>query len=346
MTTQASAERARVVHDRAVIVNALGNLLRMPSRGNLGFPLPSIMREGGVTAVSLTVAVTEDYATTSNTLGSLLEAIDVSVPGARVARTAEDIRLSKRDGSAAIILNFQGSEPIDGSLEKLQLFHRLGLRVLQLTYQRRNLAGDGCGEPADAGLSIFGRELVQECNRLGILIDLSHVGYRSTMEAIELSDDPVAFTHVNVHALNPIPRNKTDEQIRAVAERGGVIGINGIARLLSPRGGERGATIEEYLDQVDHVVQLVGIDHVGLGFDVNEDMTADDFEERRKGFLTQFPELRAGGDFPFEHYYVNGLTMRNVLPLTSGLVDRGYSDEDIEKVLGGNFLRLYEMVWQ
>jgi membrane dipeptidase len=348
VATEATQEQSGTVHElhqRALVINGLTNLLRYPSRPRYDFPLPGIMREGGVTGALFTMAVTEDFKTTAARFADVLRAVDAD-PGARIARRAEDLRVAKRNGETCVILGLQGSEPIDGNLSYLDLLHRLGLRVLQLTYQRRNLAGDGCGEAADAGLSVFGRDLVRECNELGILIDLSHVGYRSTMETIEASEQPVAFTHVNMHAHNPLPRNKTDEQIKRLTERGGVVGINAIARLLSPEGEERGATLDEFVDQIDYVIQLAGPDSVGIGLDVNEDMTEEDFLERRKGFLKDFPELSSGKEFPFSHYYVRDLSMRTLPVLTDALVERGYDDEDVLKVLGGNFLRLFDTVWK
>jgi membrane dipeptidase len=344
-STTVDQQRATNLHERATVINALTNLLRYPTRRDPEFPLPEIMRRGGVTGALFTMAVTEDFQTTVTRFTDVLTAMDGPAP-ARVARTGDDLRAAKAAGEAAIIFGFQGSEPLDGSLTYLDLFHRLGLRVLQLTYQRRNLVGDGCGEPADGGLSVFGKQLVRECNELGILVDLSHVGYRSTMDAIEHSETPVAFTHVNMHAHNPMPRNKTDEQIKALAERGGVVGINAIARLLSPHGEDRGATMDEFVDQIEHVIQLVGPDAVGVGLDVNEDMTEQDFLERRKGFLKDFPELSTGKEFPFEHYYVSDLSMGTLPRLTEKLVERGYSDDDIVKILGGNFLRLFDEVWK
>ncbi|MEA2329875.1 MAG: rane dipeptidase [Thermoleophilaceae bacterium] len=341
----AGEQRADELHRRATVINGLTNLLRYPTRRNLEFPLPEIMRRGGVTGALFTMAVTEDFKTTVTRFTDVLSAMEGPAP-ARVARTADDLRAAKAADEPCVIFGFQGSEPLEGSLTYLDLFHRLGLRVLQLTYQRRNLVGDGCGEPADGGLSVFGRTLVRECNELGILVDLSHVGYQSSMDTIEHSEAPVAFTHVNMHAHNPMPRNKTDEQIKLLAERGGVVGINAIARLLSPHGEDRGATMDEFVDQIEHVVQLVGPDAVGIGLDVNEDMSEEDFLERRKGFLKDFPELSTGKEFPFQHYYVQDLSMGTLPKLTQKLVDRGYSDEDILKILGGNFLRLFDEVWK
>ena len=134
---------------------------------------------------------------------------------------------------------------------------------------------------------------------------------------------------------------------KAVARNGGVFGVNAIARLLSPTGRQEGATIDQFVDQIDYLVELVGVDHIGIGLDINEGLTPELFEQRRKGFLTEFPELRMGGDFPFEHYYAFGLTtMRNVHLITETLVRRGYGDNDVLKILGGNFMRLFGEVWR
>lgn len=338
-------ERASELHRQALVVNGLaGGKVAMPASAASEFLLPAIMREGGVTAANLTVSYRDGFAVTMRNLSYLLRAIDESGGAARVAYTADDLRAAKADGTAAVIIGFQNSDPIEGSLEYLDILHRLGLRIVQLTYQRRNLVADGCGEPADAGLSVFGRSLVGELNRLGILIDLSHTGVRSTLETIELSRAPVSFTHACVYEKNPMRRNKTDEEIRALVARGGVMGINAVARLISPHGKERGTTMAEFVDQMDYVVELVGVDHVGIGLDISEGMTPEDFETRKVTFLAQFPEL--GGEFAFEHYYTTGLdSMAKASAITEGLVDRGYSDEDVLKIMGGNFVRLFEHVW-
>jgi membrane dipeptidase len=298
--------------------------------------------------VNLTMSLTEGFADTAAGLARLLRAIDLQAgDGTRLVQTVDDIRAAKAAGAAGIIVGFQNSDAFEGRLELVEVFHRLGLRICQLTYQRRNLAADGTGEPANAGLSLFGRGLVAELNRLGILIDLSHTSSKGTLETIELSEQPVAVTHACLQAFNPVPRNKTDEEIKALAANGGVFGMNAIARLLSPRGRDEGATISQFVDQIDYVVDLVGIDHVGLGLDINEGLTPELFAARKKGFLTEFPELRMGGDFPFEHYYLLDLTtMRDMKRITEALVDRGYSDADVLKVLGGNFVTLFEQVWQ
>jgi membrane dipeptidase len=342
--TPAAAE----IHRRALIVNGLVGSMGLPPSPEGPFDLPDAMREGGVTAVNLTVSVSDGFRATCTRLSNLLCAIDRrATDGVRVARTVHDILAAKADSGAAIIIGFQNSDPIEGNFSYLDLFYRLGLRIMQLTYQRRNLAADGRGESADAALSLFGRELVAELNRLGILIDLSHTGVASTLEAIGLSVAPVSITHSCLQQFNPVARNTTDEEVKELAAKGGVFGMNAIARLISPTGREHGATIEQFVDQIDYLVELVGVDHVGLGLDINEGLTRELFEERRRGFLTDFPELRMGGDFPFEHYYAFGLTTMAKMPLvTDALVQRGYGEEEVTKILGGNFLRLLGDVWK
>jgi membrane dipeptidase len=339
--------RARELHDRALVVNGLASAQVMPRAGEVPFDVPPAMREGGVTAVNFTVSYDDrdDFGVAAAEVAHVLRAIE-ETEATRLALTVDDIRAAKEAGEAAIVLGFQNANGIEDQLPYLEVFHRLGLRVLQLTYQRRNLLADGCGETANGGLSTFGRQVVGELNRLGILIDLSHTGERSTLETIELSAAPVAITHACLQKFNPIPRNKTEEEVKALAARGGVFGMNSIARFVSPKGREHGATIEQFVDQIDHLVELVGPDHVGIGLDINEGLTPELFEARRQGFLKQYSEI-AGGDFPFEHYYVFGLTsMANARLITETLVDRGYGDDDVLGILGGNFLRLFEEAWR
>jgi len=329
----------------ALVFNALagqGSLLR---GGEL--ELHRAMLAGGVTGANVTVATGGGFAEAVRAIEYVTAATErAAEEGARIARTVADLHQAAREGGAALVLGFQNATPLEDRIEHVHAFHRLGLRVLQLTYQRRNLIADGCGEPADAGLSLFGRQVVEACNTAGILLDLSHVGPRATRETIDRSAHPVAFTHVNLRAVHDVPRNKSDEEIRALAERGGVVGICAVARLMLPGGGQTGATIDNLVDQIDHVTQLVGVDHVGLGLDISEGMTRESFEQRRAGFLTDYPELRLGGDFPFEHYYVTGLnTMANLPRVRERLAARGFSDEDAGKILGGNFVRLLDAVW-
>ena len=220
-----------------------------------------------------------------------------------------------------------------------------------------NLLADGCLEPRNAGLTEFGRAVIRELNRHRLLIDLSHVGDRSTLEAIDASAEPVSFTHANARALSPSPRNKTDEAMRALAARGGVIGYSSLPSFVSE--DPRDANLAGYLDHLDYAVQLVGIDHVGLGLDFVEGHVPGSLQPRAPkwgganlpagtaGLAAMLPErLRDQAAeliyLPYAPGIANSLEMPNV---TEGLLSRGYSDGDVRKILGQNWLRLFESIW-
>jgi len=329
------------IHQEAIIINGVS------PGGKFEESVMNFLR-GGVTATNYTFVMSGNFLEGVNLVSDLLTQLNVlskTLP-VRLARNVDDIRWAKENNGTSIVMGFQSAEPIEKNIRYLDLFFHLGLRILQLTYQRRNLLADGCGEPADAGLSLFGKEVIARCNELGILIDLSHVGYKSTMEAIRESKHPVAFTHCNLYSVNPIPRNKRDDQFKAVAEKGGVVGVGAISRFLAPKGGQTGVSLSQYLDQIDYLVELIGIDHVGIGLDIVEGMTAKDFAARQGTFFATFPELKTGGDFPFENYYVRGLnSSANIRIITQGLAERGYREDQIKKILGGNFLSLFQKVW-
>jgi len=236
--------------------------------------------------------------------------------------TTEDIIKAKKKNKLGIILGFQSTKPIENNLDKLDIFAKLGIKIIQLTYQRRNWVGDGCGERYDSGLSRFGVEAVKRMNELGILIDLSHCGDQTIKDAIEISEKPVAFTHANSRALCDNVRNKTDEQIKALAEKEGVISLTLFAPFI--RIGRK-VLSEDFFEIVDHVVKLVGVDHVGVS----------DNPEAARGidFNSRYPQGMGSIDF--------------CLPeITKGLLNRSYTEEDIKKFLGINNLNLFKKVWK
>src|SRR5207249_2922710 len=182
----------------------------------------------------------------------------------RVHGGAYVIEAAKRAGKVAVVLQFQGGTPLDYNANLVEAFYRLGVRVIQLTYNERNPLGDGCTERTDAGLSDLGVRVIAEMNRLGVAVDLSHVGYRTSMEAIEASAAPVIFSHSNARAVCDSARNLTDDQMRAAAARGGVIGVNAFPAFVARH---QAPTVEHLLDHIEYMVRVVGDDHVGLGFD-------------------------------------------------------------------------------
>jgi membrane dipeptidase len=261
--------------------------------------------------------------------------------------TAEDVWRAKREGKLGIIFHFQNTDPVEDNLALLRVYHRLGVRLIQLTYNRKNRVGDGCEERTDCGLSRFGVQLIQEMNRLGIIVDLSHTGYRTTMEAIEIAGAPPIFSHSNCKAVCDSPRNLTDEQIRAVAARGGVIGINGfpsfVAKATRP-------TLEHFIAHIEHIAELVGPEHVGLALDYYEGMAGVATPERAQAL---YADHLASGIWTAESYpappwhYPEGLELPSGFPqLTEALVARGYKHDEIKKILGENFLRVFQQVWR
>jgi membrane dipeptidase len=204
------------------------------------------------------------------------------------------------------------------------------VRVVQITYNERNLVGNGCYERADGGLSHFGVDAVREMNRLGILIDLSHVGDRTTLDAIECSEQPVACTHANSRSFFDHVRNKTDEVLQRIADKGGVVGANAFPNFL-PHGFN--ATLDDFLDAIDDLVARIGVDHVGIGTDYTQDQPAAFFDWL---FAQQGMRPR-----PRPQPYPEPLP--NV---AGGLLRRGSGAEDVRKILGGNWLRLFRQVWR
>lgn len=259
---------------------------------------------------------------------------------------ADDVARARREGKLGIIFHFQNTDPVEDDLGLLAVYQRLGIRMIQLTYNRKNRVGDGCEERTDAGLSRFGVRLIKEMNRLGMVVDLSHTGYRTTMDAMECCESPPVFSHSNSKAVCDSPRNITDEQIRAVAERGGVIGMNGYPAFVAPTPRP---TLEQFVAHIDHITGLVGPDHVGLGIDYYEGMAGIMPPEQA---AREYERLIASGIWtaaaypPPPWHYPEGLERPSGFPrLTAALVTRGFSAQDIHSILGGNWLRVFGQVW-
>ena len=227
-------------------------------------------------------------------------------------------------GELGLVIGFQNSSHFR-TLEDVEMFYGLGQRVSQLTYNETNRLGSGCYAETDRGLSAFGAGVVGEMNRLGMAIDVSHCGERTSLEAIEASEDPVLITHSNCRALVPRqPRCKSDRVIRRMADRGGVMGITVVRAFV----GSSRPTVENLLDHFDHVVRLVGVEHVGIGSDV--DVTGIDPATGRPNPL----------------YVIRGLDLEaRVFQIADGLLRRGYSADAIRAILGGNFQRVLGEIW-
>ena len=257
-------------------------------------------------------------------------------------RRADDILEAKRTGKLGVMLGFQNATHLNRDIRNVDFFYNLGIRQIQLTYNELNALGAGSTERQDVGLSDFGVDVVGKMNELGILVDLSHCGVRTTLDAIEVSKRPVIFSHSNCRALNDNPRCKTDEQIRKLAAKGGVMGITTVNFFVSnkPR-----STLDDYIAHIEHVIKLVGVDHVAIGTDSSIG-----------GWRISFPNEKAFWDFHNQFKFKPGVDVRwppfieeldvpeKFKVIEKRLREKGVSETDREKILGGNFLRIYREI--
>jgi membrane dipeptidase len=300
------------------------------------------LQRGGITASNATIAVWEGFAETLDHIAGWQHRFQTYSDNLVKIESVEDIHHAKRENKAGIILGWQNASPIENDLSRLSLFHSLGVRIIQLTYNERNLLGNGCYERCDEGLSHFGVDAVREMNRLGILIDLSHCGDRTTLDAIEQSSVPVAITHANARAFVDFVRNKTDDALRALAERGGVVGAVSFPIFLR-KGYE--STLSDFGDAIDDLVERIGIDHVGIGNDFCQDQPHRFFEWLFAQQGTKFRPMPVAIADP--HHHPHNLELPDQMPnLADELLGRGYGDEDVSKILGGNFFRLFSTAWK
>lgn len=253
-----------------------------------------------------------------------------------------EIRRCKAENLKAGIVTSQEALGYGKDLKLLELMYRFGLRVQQLSYNNHNLIGAGCMEPNDAGLSKFGMQFVAKCNELGIVVDTGHCGKQTTLDACKYSTAPVIATHTGVENVYFHNRCKSDEEIKAIAATGGVVGIFAMPWFIAE--DPNNTTVEHLLDHIDYVVKLVGVDYVGIGTDWPMPQTkwaALAFKKYVAASLGFAP-----GDGPSVEW-IHGLKdYRSFINITRGLVARGYSDEDVRKVLGENWLRVFEQVWK
>jgi membrane dipeptidase len=331
------------IHGTATIIDGVSNSVLTREQH-------ARFRRGGVTAVNH-AAIDHGVGLdpTLLALTTLLREVETLDDCYLIVRSASDIGRASDEGRVGVILGLQDGRPLEDRIEYAQVLHAMGVRIIQLTYNRRNLIGDGCLEPGNAGLSRFGAAAVKEMNRLGILIDLSHCGVRTTMEAIDVSEAPVAITHANPSTFSPSPRNKPDDVLRALAGRGGVIGLTTFSPLVA-RTASAAPTLDDFVQLVDHAVNLVGVDHVGIGTDHTDgvfDPAKFDKEWGWRAPLYRDLSEFMGPWYRYETKNVVGLeSAADWGNLTEALLRRGYGEIDMQKILGGNFLRLFGRVWR
>jgi membrane dipeptidase len=243
-----------------------------------------------------------------------------------------DVIEAKSQGRLAIAFDLEDTNPLEGHVELVKTYYDLGVRTMLMTYNRRNLAGHGCLDDEDGGLSDFGRRVVAEMNRVGMVVDASHCSYRTSMDLFDVSSAPVICSHSGARAVRDHPRNLRDDQMRACAATGGVVGICGVGDFL----GENDASVETFVRHMEYALDLLGPKHVGIGTDFVFDLRDLDAELSRNPAL--FVGIVGGGPKEF-------LPPEHLPAVAEALLQRGQSFETVLDVLGGNFLRVAQQVW-
>jgi membrane dipeptidase len=346
---EAHAAQGETIYQRSIVIDALANPGSMnvpwPPRGPLSQKQRDAIANSGITAINVTVSADSFESTTRNIALWQGEA-DRYPTLLTIVRRYEDIARAKKDKTLGLILGFQNTDMLERDLSRLEAFNRLGVRIIQLTYNDRNLVGDGCLEPGDAGVSAFGRQVVERMNALGIAVDLSHCGTRTTADGIAISKAPPLITHSGCREVYRHPRSKEDRELKAMAEKGGVIGIY-FMPFIGP--GPGAPTLEMLMRQIDHAIKICGVDHVGIG----SDLSTAPIEETPE-YLSEaksFVEARAarGISAPDEArpLFIPELNhSRRIEGVVRGLRQRKYPDSTIEKIIGGNFHRAFKEIWK
>ena len=258
----------------------------------------------------------------------------------RIALSAADIEEAHRSGCHALIVGCENSTPVSPDLDRLDVLYNLGMRYLQLTYNLRNLAGDGCTERGGGGLSVFGAELVRRLNEKRMIVDLSHANARTALDAVRVSTSPVSISHGSAKGVFAHDRATEDEVLKAVADRGGYIGVYVVPGFLQANSE---ATLDQWAEHVEYIARLVGIDHVGIGTDLGEVYT---IPPEKASYESHYPPGFPWHGFSREHrsFVTKMHGYRNILDwpnLTMHLAKRGFNEEEIRKLIGLNFLRFF-----
>ncbi|HEU0294525.1 MAG TPA: membrane dipeptidase [Anaerolineales bacterium] len=322
------SKQAQEIHDRALVWDTHACF---PLKLNSDLSELKRYRDSGVDFVSLNIGMDMDtFEHVIQVLARFRNHIAAHSEEYILALTVKDILDAKESGRLAIAFDLEGSDPLLGNINLVSFYYDLGVRQMLLAYNKDNRASGGCME-GNIGLTDFGRDVIREMNRVGMVVDVTHMGYRATMEAFETSTAPVIFSHSNPKALREHARNISDEQIIACANTGGVVGINGIGDFLG------GTSSELIVENIEYVMNLVGSEHVGLGLDYVVD------KQELIDYIEGHPDV-----FPPEKFkdYLSFAEPEQFPEFTGLLYQKGYSEQIISGILGGNFLRVAKEVWK
>lgn len=327
------SERARALHDEALVWDM--TLPWLVGYADEDITLPRF-KQAGVDFISLTV---NDFpgsiAGTMRQIAAVTAHVRARAGTMVLISSVDDIVAAKKAGKLALAFNLQETNPLEGEADLVQTYFDLGVRYMLLAYNQKNRVGDGCAERTDAGLSRFGVRMIEEMNRVGMLVDGAHSGYRTTMEAMEVSTAPFIFSHCLAHEVFAHYRNIRDDQIIACARSGGVIGVNGVGIFLE----DAQASSEAMFRHVDHIANLVGPEHIGLGLDYVRDT------ERLAGWTIanadMWPPNAGKPTVP-----TTFAQPEQIVELADIMLERQYSESDVRGILGENYARVARQVWK
>lgn len=300
------------------------------------------MREGGVDAVHVTIAYHENFRETVLNIERWNSRFEQFPELIFQGRTGDDVRRAKTEGRTAIFLGFQNPSPIEDDIGLVEIVHTLGARFMQLSYNNQSLLATGCYEAEDPGLTRMGREVIEEMNRVGLVVDMSHSAERSTLEAIGHSSRPVAITHANPAFWAPARRNKSDAVIRALAETGGMLGFSLYPHHLKDKGG---CTLESFCEMVARTAEMVGARTLGIGSDLCQDHPDSVVDWMRMGRWTKRVDYGEGSaaapGFPaMPEWFADNRDFSNI---EAGLRAVGFDQAEVAGIMGENWLRFFDM---
>ncbi len=299
------------------------------------------MRAGGLNAAHVTIAYWENARETLSNIGHWNQLFERYGDLVMPVREAQDILVARQQDKVGIVFGFQNCSPIEDDISLVEVFYQLGVRIMQLTYNNQSLLGAGCYEDHDAGITRFGKVVIEEMNRVGMVVDMSHSAERSTLEAIELSTRPITISHANPAFFHPARRNKSDKVISALAESGGMLGLS-----LYPFHLKNGSdcSLEDFCTMVARTVDTMGVDRVGIGSDLclGQDLAV--LEWMRNGRWSKDKDYGEGSaadaDWPEPPAWFG--TSADFPNITRGLADTGFQQQDIDKIMGGNWFRFFQ----
>ncbi|HBY85205.1 MAG TPA: peptidase M19 [Colwellia sp.] len=299
------------------------------------------LKEGGVTMVHVTVVYHEQIRETLLRIGEWNRQFELHHDLIMPVKSTADIRLAKKLGKVGIMFGAQNCSPIEDDIGMVEIMRELNLMIMQLTYNNQSLLACGCYEAEDSGVTRFGKQVIKEMNRVGMVVDMSHSAERSTLEAIEISERPIVISHANPNSFHQAKRNKSDTVLKALGESGGLLGFS-----LYPFHLKNGpdCSLDDFCDMVADTADLMGIDHIGIGTDLCQEQPLSVLEWMRNGRWSKEMDYgegsKANADWPRPLSWFRD--SRDFPNITQGLQNRGFRTEDIAKVMGMNWLNLLD----